>query len=80
MDQSPQTGRRPIGKTISSYEPIGIVGMYYVLSFVCYVLELVKLSFEITQTLFNPYHNFFQQTNLTGESRQIVKENLHLIQ
>ena len=38
IDQSPQTGRRPIGKTISSSEPVGIVGLYYVLelSEVCF--------------------------------------------
>ena len=39
IDQSPRIGRTPIGKAISSYEPIGIEGSYYVLSIATSVLE-----------------------------------------
>ena len=45
IDQSPRIGRTPIGKAISSSRRIGIEGLYYVLSFADYVLELSEVCF-----------------------------------
>ena len=50
MDLSPQIVRARIGKANRSSEPIGIVGLYYVLSDAYYVLEF-SVFFNLNNTI-----------------------------